>query len=339
VSGKSKAKKIEPWECEGLLIYVRGTTFHVRGTVSVAKHSERVRETLDVLAIKENRQAAESEVRKILGRVRAKLGGGVTRKAVSTLVAERFQAHIGPSDKRILEDFTRQFTTQILFDIPPEAIVAFAEERQLGNKAETRERWISGLFSFLNRQIAAGQYPAMPAFVRDQKARNPLKRKKRDVRQFRAQLIADIIDASHISLGTQLEVEYTCGARVSSLLQGCTLGDLDEVLLTLKFRDTKNGDDVLCALPTSIRPQLDAYLAWRKVQVRRGRIGPGSDQPLFLHYKGRPYQPNGGAWGTQNKTAFNNAKRRAIKNVGKRYDDAIAAMRETTKGKPTGCCG
>ena len=61
--------------------------------------------------------------------------------------------------------------------------------------------------------------------------------------------------------------------------------------------------------------------------MRRGRIGPGSSEPLFLHYKGLPYKPNGGAWGTQNKTAFNNAKRRAIATVTRRYDEAIIALR------------
>jgi hypothetical protein len=147
------------------------------------------------------------------------------------------------------------------------------------------------------------------------------------VRQFRVQLLEDIIHAAHITLGTQLHVEYVCGARVSSLLQGCSLGDLDIVTLTLTFRDTKNGDDVPCALPSSIRPALEAYLEWRQLQVRRGRIGPGSSEPLFLHYKGLPYKPNGGAWGTQNKTAFNNAKRRAIATVTRRYDEAIIAMR------------
>jgi site-specific recombinase XerD len=329
VSGKPKSKKIESWECEGLLIYVRGTTFHVRGTVGVGQRSERVRETLKTTAIKENRQAAEGEVRKILGLVRARLGGGVVRKAVSTLVAERFQAHIGPSDRRILEDLTAKFTVRILFDIPPEEIVAFANERQSGNKAETRERWISGLCSFLSLQVAAGQCPKLPDFKRDQKARNPLKRARRNVQQFRVQLLEDIIEAAHISLATQLRVEYAAGARVSSLLQGCSLGDLDLSTMTLTFRDTKNGDDVPVALPTSMKPALETYLQWRQVQVRRGTIGPGSDEPLFLHYRGRAYKPNGGAWGTQNKTAYNSAKRRALVVVGKRYDEAIAAMRVT----------
>jgi hypothetical protein len=203
VSGKSKTKKIEPWDCEGLLIYARGSTLHVRGTVSVGKRSERVRETLKITAAKENRQAAESEVRKILGPVRARLGGGVVRKAVSTLVAERFQAHTGPSDKRILEDFTRKFTTRILFDIPPEVIIEFVEERHRGdpsagkpaNKPETRERYISGPCAFLSLQAAAGQYPEVPAFKRDQKARNPTRRARRDVENVDKRLLGYLFTA------------------------------------------------------------------------------------------------------------------------------------------------
>jgi hypothetical protein len=55
-----------------------------------------------------------------------------------------------------------------------------------------------------------------------------------------------------------------------------------------------------------------------------------------LHYKGLPYKPNGGAWGTQNKTAFNNAKRRAIANVMKRYDEAIISNRNPKSGHSIG---
>jgi site-specific recombinase XerD len=326
-SPSKAAKTIKGWDCDGLRISVRGSTFHAVGTLRVGKQSRRVRETLGVVAAKENRSEAERQAREIVRRVRAELGGGVTRRAVATLVAERFKAQIGPSDRRILEDFTAKFTTRILWDIPAEEIIQFVEDRQRGNKAETRERYISQLCAFLNLQIPKGQYPALPAFKRDQKARNPLKRARRDVQQFRVQLLEDIIAVSHISLCVPLQIEYAAGARVSSLLQGCTLGDLDMTTLTLTFRDTKNGDDVPVALPTSMRPALEDYLEWRQLQVRRGRIGPGSHELLFLHYKGRPYKPNGGAWGTQNKTAFNNAKRRAVDVVGKRYDEAIAAMR------------
>lgn len=324
---KNPKPKIDPWDCDGLRISVRGAWFHATGTLRVGQRSERVRETLGVAAAKNNKDAAEREARAIAARVRSKLGGGVAHKAVSTLVAERFKAHIGPSDKRILTELTARFTTRILWDVPAVEIVAFVDDRQRGRKAETRERYISGVCAFLNLQIKVGQYPKLPEFRRDQKARNPLKRTRRAVQQFRVQLLEDIIEASHISLATQLRVEYSAGARVSSLLQGCALADLDMTTLTLTFRDTKNGDDVPVALPTSMRPALETYLQWRQVQVRRGKIPAGSDQPLFLHYKGRPYKPNGGKWGTQNKTAFNNAKQRAIKTVGRRYDEAIAGMR------------
>jgi hypothetical protein len=109
-------------------------------------------------------------------------------------------------------------------------------------------------------------------------------------------------------------------------LQGCSFGDLDLKTMTLTFRDTKNGEDVPVALPESLRNALLEYLRWRAQQVRRKTVGPGSDQALFLTYKGRPYKPNGGEWGTQNKTAFNAAKRRAVKKLATSYDERIAAM-------------
>jgi site-specific recombinase XerD len=305
---------------------VRGSTFHATGTLSVGGRTRRVRETLSVVASKENAGLAETEARRIEAAVRAELGGGVVRKSVATLVAERFESHIGPSDRRILKDFTATFTTRILWDVAAEEIIAFVDRRQRRSTAATRERYISGLCAFLVLKIAAGQYPALPAFVRDQKARNPQRRARRPVVQFRIDLVEAIINAAHPSIAIQLRVEWVCGARVSSVLQGCALGDLDLATMTLTFRDTKNGDDVPVALPESMRQPFLEYLQWRNLQVRRGRVGPGSDQALFLHYKGKPYKPNGGAWGTQNKTAFNAAKRRALETIETDYDDKIAAM-------------
>jgi hypothetical protein len=322
-----KPKSIRAWKCSGLTISVRGQTFHASGTLRTGGRSQRVRETLEVPASRNNITLAEAAARRVAERVLAELGGGVARRAVSVLVAQRFEQHIGPSDKRILEDLTAKFTVRILWDIPPEEIVAWVDDRQRGNAPETRERFVSGICAFLNKQINAGQYAALPIFQRDQKARNPLKRARRAVQKFRAQLLMLIIECAHITIAIQLHVEYVGGSRVSSLLQGCRLIDLDMETLTLTFRDTKNGDDVPCALPSSILPLMEAYLAWRQEQVRRGLIGPGSDQPLFLHYKGLPYKPNGGAWGTQNKSGFNGAKRRALSKLESQYDDAIAAMR------------
>jgi site-specific recombinase XerD len=319
-------KRIEPWHCEGLRIHVRAATFHVGGTLRVGKQSKRVRETLGIEASAANRSEAERKTREIAAEVRRDLGGGVVRKAVSTLVAERFKSYIGPSDRRILEDFTGAFTTRILWTIAGEEIVAFVDTRQQGNTPESRERYISGVCSFLNLQIAKGQYEKLPPFIRNQKARNPQRRARRAVAQFRIDFIEAIVAEAHISNAIQLRVEWVCGARVSSILQGCSFGDLDLKTMTLTFRDTKNGEDVPVALPESLRNALLEYLRWRAQQVRRKTVGPGSDQALFLTYKGRPYKPNGGEWGTQNKTAFNAAKRRAVKKLATSYDERIAAM-------------
>lgn len=325
--------QIQPWTCEGLQISVRGDTFHCAGTLRVGKRSERVRETLGVPATKDNKSNAEREARRVAGRVRAELGGGVVRKSVATLVAERFHSHIGPTDRLILKHFTAEFTTRILHDVPSEEIVAFVKKYHGRDKdktptAESRERFISGICSFLNRQIAEGQYPELPNFKRNAAARNPSRRATRPVQRFRIELLEEIIKAAHPTVAIQLRVEYVGGARVSSVLQGAVLEDLDMgKKMVLTFRNTKNDDDVPVALPESIRQPMSEYLDWRMQQVRKGLIGPGGDQPLFLHYKGRAYQPNGGAWGTQNKAAFNGAKRRAIKAVGERYDAAIELAR------------
>ena len=324
---KPKQAKIGAWDCGSLRISVRGKWFRATGTISVGDRSVRVRKGLGVLATKENKPEAERVARRIEADERAKLGGSIVKKSVATLVAERFRSHIGPSDRRILRDLTAMFTTRILFDIPPEQIVAFVDDRQTGNAPETRERYISTICTFLNRQIARGQYQTLPVFVRDSKARNPDTRARRPVQQFRVELLAHIIDEAHITIGIQLHVEYVGGTRVSSILHGATLGDLDMVGMVLTFRDTKNGDDVAVALPESIRKRMEEYLAWRTVQLRLGRVAPGSNQPLFLTYKGKPYKPNQGAWGTQNKTGFKGARRRAIKSVTKAYDEAIDAMR------------
>jgi len=316
------------WTVGALTIYPRGEYFHVRGTVRRGSLSTRVRESLNIRANRDQKAVAEELAQKIEEKAKARLGH-IVYKSVAVLVDERFKADIGPTDVRILQDFVKRFRTLTLWDIPAAEIIAFVDERQRGNTAETRERFISGIAAFLNHQVAAGQYPAAPVFVRDKKARNPQRRARRAVQQFTTRHIGALIDNAHPTLAIQLLTEWACGARVSSVLQGCALGDLDLGEMTLTFRDTKNGDDVIAALPDSMRQPFEKYLHWRQDQVRKGRIGPGSAEPLFLHYKGRPYKPNRSAWGTQNKTAFNRAKQRAIAAMSHIYDDAIAAMTAT----------
>lgn len=312
-------------------VFQRGRHFHVRGTVRKGNRSKRVRQALGVLATRENKPVAEAAARRIEADIAAELGGG-KRLSFATNAAGYLTRSpnnpVGPTDARIIKELTGQFGMRNFWDIPPAEFVNFVDARQRGNTAATRERYISSACAFLNVVIAGGQYPALPKFIRDQRARNPSTRKKRPVQQFRQDLIEDIIDAAHPTIAVQLCVEWVAGSRVSSILQGCALGDLDlaPARMALTFRDTKNGEDVPVALPEALRSRIEAYLAWRTRQVRAGKVGPGSDQPLFLTHKGVAYKPNGGRWGTQNKTGFNGAKRRAIAMVATRYDTRIAAM-------------
>jgi hypothetical protein len=326
-----KKPDIASWTVGALTIFQRGDYFHVRGTVRKGDRSKRVREGLGVLATRQNKPAAEIEARRVEARVAAELGGG-KRLSLATnannFLTRSATNPVRSRDAAIIRDLTKKFGMRILWDIPPTEFVSFVDDRQRGNKPASRERYLNTVCSFLNTTISGGQYPEMPPFLRDQKARNPATRAKRPVQQFRQDLVQDIIDAAHPTIGVQLCVEWVAGSRVSSLLQGCSLGDLDLALgrMTLTFRDTKNGDDVPVALPEELRPTFANYVGWRNQQVRARKVGPGSDQPLFLHYKGRPYKPNDGDWGTQNKTGFNAAKRRAIVAVEARYDSKIAAM-------------
>ena len=313
-----KKPAIEPWTVGALTIFQRGDYFHVRGTVRKVGRSARVREALGVVAAGKNKPAAEVEARRVEARVAAELGGG-KRLSLATN-ANNFLTRspanpVRSRDAAIIQELTKHFGVRTLWDIPPHEFVSFVDDRQRRNKPESRERYLNTVCSFLNVTISGGQYPALPPFIRDQKARNPATRARRPVQQFRRDLLGDIIDAAHPTIGVPLCVEWVAGSRVSSLLQGCSLGDLDLApgRMTLTFRDTKNGDDVPVALPEELRPTFAVYLGWRNQQVRAGKVEPGSDQPLFLTYKGRPYKPNHGAWGTQNKTGFNNARKRAIK--------------------------
>lgn len=164
-------------------------------------------------------------------------------------MVERFQSRIGPTDRRILAEFTEEYTVRILYDVPPKEIVAFVDKRHLKNKAETKERYISSLCAFLNRQVAAGQYEALPEFIRDQQARNPTERATRDVSQFRISLLEDIIDAAHITMASSSRWNTSAAPRVSSILHGAALRDLDMEKMVLTFRKTKNRKNVPVALP------------------------------------------------------------------------------------------
>lgn len=197
-----------------------------------------------------------------------------------------------------------------------------------GRKAETRERFLNPVVALLNAAIAKGQYAEMPKFKRDKKARSPTRRARRRVANVRPHLLQLLIEASHIAIAAQICVEAATGGRVSSVLFGCAVEDLIMALgaMQITYHDTKNDDDVVAALPESVRSLLEGYLAWCQLQVDAGRVSAARTAPLFLTPRGVPYKPNPNYTGTRNKTAFNAAKRRALAKLKACGSQAIAEL-------------
>ena len=330
---KTKNKSgIKPFAVADGVVVDRNGRFQFHGTVRFGNRSRRLRESLHIQATRQNKQAAREAAEQLVADTRLTLGGVepqlVAEVAFAYLHRPRKNGRpLGPTTVQIIKELAAKFGTRVLRDIPPEEFVQFVDQRHVGNSAEARERFLNGTVSFLNTAIAAGQYASMPAFVRDQRARNPSTRKTRPVERVGGNIISAILRSAHIANAMQWAVEEVTGARVSSVLFGCSLGDLDCTPghMTLCFRDTKPGDDVPSALPESIRPLLATYLDWRQQQVRLGKVGPVSDVPLFLTPRGVPYKRNPALTGTRNKSAWNGAKRRAKALIEREYEAWIAA--------------
>ncbi|MDQ2080517.1 tyrosine-type recombinase/integrase [Xanthobacteraceae bacterium Astr-EGSB] len=182
--------------------------------------------------------------------------------------------------------------------------------RMAGNKAETRERFLSGVFGFLAFAKRFHGLDTLPTFERNKAARNPNRRARRRIEDLRPDLIRTLFDCAHISLRAQLAVEWSTGARVSSILYGARVCDLilargrEQII----FRGTKNGLDVTAALNPTAAAILRDYVKWRGKLHER-------EAPLFLTFRRKPYADNGKSAGGQNKTAFAAAKRRARKAI------------------------
>ena len=283
----------------GGTIVERHGVFHLQATVRVGDQTQRIRQTLLIAAVRQNIGAAQIEAEKRLAEARLLLGG-VARLSFAENAARYLQRaegeELGWTDVAIIKELTAHFGTRRLSDIPGPEIVSYVDERQRANAASTRERYVSTVVAFLNSAITRGQYPEMPDFQRDQKARNPSTRQRRAVEEVTQEVVSALKRCMHLTTLIQTSVEITTGARVRSVLHGCALRDLNLADMILTFRETKGGFDVPSALPESLRPLLTNYLAWRDQQVRAGRVGPGSEEPLFITPRGCPYKDNRSRW-------------------------------------------
>ncbi|MDR6292331.1 site-specific recombinase XerD [Inquilinus ginsengisoli] len=212
---------------------------------------------------------------------------------------------------------TRKFPRDDLAGISDERWNRFIDKRQAGNLPQTRERYLDAVFTFLNwcAEEPRVWLQRLPAIDRDNEARKPKTPSRRRVVDLRADLIALMIDQAGWHLKPQLAVEWSTGARVSSILLGCRI--CDAILAPgrgqITFHDTKNGDSVTAALHDWTVQIVIDYLQHR---------GPVRDReaPLFVTPKRKPYSRRGHDAGTggQNKAAYRGMRWRTVKTLLRR---------------------
>lgn len=321
--GGDRARKRAGRRPRGVQVFERNGYWHARGVVRAGGRSIRVRQSLDLAVDRYSESQAEDAARdlefEIRARAEGKLGRGdpVGIAALSYLSTPRARP-LRPSSIRIVQKIVAQFGERRLNEIPDEdwfnwidGDVARGRRGLLsGVKSATRERFLNGVAAFLTFAVKNHGLARLPAFHRDRRAVTPNRRARRRVEDLREDLIAILLSSAHIAIRAQLVVEVATGARVSSVLHGARLCDLNlapgrEAIL---FRGTKSGEDVRAVIGAGAAAELRAYLTWRGDLYDR-------EAPLFLTPKREPYADNGGVYGSQNRKGFEGAKRRARKAI------------------------
>lgn len=305
--------------------------WHATGTLIVGGRQARIRKSLGLSVATTSFRQAEIALSEYLQDEAARIAGATGRgdtiaiAALGYLGASRTRP-LGASTIRIVKKIKSRFDGRRLNAITVQEWRQWVDGLMRGRKAETRERFLNGVVGFLNYAKRNHGLAEMPAFERDQKARNPNRRTRRRTEELRPELLQALFDAAHISLRAQLAVEYATGSRVSSVLYGVRLCDLNlgKGREQITFRGTKNGEDVTAALNPTAVAILKDYLEWR------GNLND-REAPLFLTYRRQPYTDNGRSYGGQNKTAFRAAKRRAIDGILKAAEKNAAHLLADTQ--------
>lgn len=300
----------------GLAPVDRDGVWHVHGTVRTRGRSIRIRKSLGLSTRTVSEDAAIEECRRIETEVIAEAAGERTPGSYVSVAASEYLSRtrekpLGKTTVDIIKEIARTFGLRRLNEISEEDWQRHVDQRQKNNSAATRERYLNALLAFLSYcKGKRHKLDKVPEFDRDRKARNPNRRSRRRVKELRPDLIARLMMAAHITIRAQMAVEWSTGARVSSVLHGCRVCDLilAEGREQITFHNTKNGETVDAALHPSAAAILRDYVEWRgKLHDR--------EAPLFLTYRRKPYKDTQGAWGGQNKTGFKAAKRRAAEAV------------------------
>jgi hypothetical protein len=329
----SGARKRAGRRARGLEVKDRDDVWHVSGTLRVQGNSVRLRKSLGLSATAENYDAAWDEARRIEKDLRAEAAGETPRGDPVVITADAYLAlprerPLGATTIRIIREIIIKFGARRLNDIPDEDWKTWVDARQIGNSADTRERFLNCVIAFQSFAVKHHKLKSVTTFNRDKKARNPRRRKRRRIGDLRPDLIWRLLGAAHVSLRAQLAAEWSTGARVSSILFGARICDVNLGVgrEAITFRSTKNGQDVTAALHPTAADILRDYAKWRGNLRDR-------EAHFFLTYRKRPYRDNGRDGGGQNKTGFNAAKRRARRDL---LADAFAAARAFRKAGDRG---
>jgi site-specific recombinase XerD len=316
---------------DGPRIVERDGYWHVTGTVRVKGESVRLRRSTELAAADENWEDADRIKDDWVAEIKNEVVHGIKPSRPVVIASREYLgidaegnfkpdsrfATLGPTQKNIIAEVVAKFGLRVIRQITADEWNKFLNQRHAKNTIETRVRYCAGLFPFLDwcADPDRGYLMARPTIKArpDDKGKGKASRRKserRRVAELTPELLAFTFSFASIHLRAQLYVEWSTGGRVSSVLFGCTVADL---MLTsnrqqLRFRYTKNGDDVIADLHLKAVEVLQEYLKWRgNLHLRTS--------PLFLTLHRKPYSTKGreAGWGGANKTAFNAMKRRAIR--------------------------
>lgn len=333
--GGGRARKPAGRRARGVQTIERDGHWHAIGTMRAGGRSIRVRQSLNLAVEHYSRDQAEEIAQELTDEIRARATGKVGRGAPLSVAADDYLEQprarpLRPSSIRIIKRIAAKFRTRHLNEIRADEWVTWIDGDRgrgeagmfAGLASSSRERFLNTVVAFLHFAKLKHGLAALPEFSRDRAATNPSRRTRRRVEELRPDLIGLLFEHAHITIRAQLAVECDTGARVSSVLHGVRLCDLSlapgrELII---FRETKNGLDVSAMLGPASIAILKDYLQWR------GRLHE-REAPLFLTPKRQPYADNGGTYGSQNKTGFNNAKARAQRAARDRGAAAARAAR------------
>ena len=294
----------------GVAVIERNGMWHLNGTIVVKGRRIRVRKSTGIQARADLWEEADKERLRIEEEIRGQITGETSPGPFLAIAAELYltqyrERPLGKTSVDYIKASIRKFGMRRPGDIAELEWSKWIDKRCEGGRSTSRERLINTILAFLNWCASKPRrWGTPPTIDRDKAARNPRRRARRQVNDMSLWLIEFLISHAAPHLAAQIWTEWSTGARVSSILHGCSLSDL--ILAPgreqITFHDTKNGETVTAHLHPRAAAALRAYLPVRgRLHDREG--------PLFLTHRGLPYSNKSA--GVQNKTAFIAMKRRA----------------------------